>query len=230
MLQVEDLQFEVRESPARETLEIMLDRDGSLVLACPARASEQDRIDFIQKKLVWVYTKLEQKEEHEPLGLPKEYVNGEGFYYLGRHYRLKIIPPVSQKPPLRLYHGRFQLRQDEHSRARENFITWYRSHLEPILQRKVAQYRHRVEAVPQAFHVRDLGYRWGSTDKRGHLYFHWRAAMLPIEMIEYIVVHEMVHLVEAKHSPAFWERVERIIPDYRDKKHWLALKGGRYDL
>lgn len=229
-LRVDELEFEVRESDQRKTLEIIIERDGSLAIACPTNVSQDRLHDFIHKKLVWIYTKLGEKEEQESAPTRKEYVNGEGFYYLGKHYRLKIVPNHIQTPPLRLYQGRFQLRRDAVTDAREHFISWYQSHIIPIVQKKIENYKTRVGASPTAIHVRDLGYRWGSTDQRGHIYFHWRVAMLPQQMIAYIIVHEMVHLLESKHSPTFWERIERIIPEYQERKHWLALKGGRYDM
>ncbi len=76
----------------------------------------------------------------------------------------------------------------------------------------------------------ELGYRWGSCGHKGDLYFHWRVAMLPPVMIEYVVVHELVHLIEAHHTTAFWDRVERIVSDWCDRKQWLAENGATYDL
>lgn len=72
----------------------------------------------------------------------------------------------------------------------------------------------------------DLGYRWGSCGKGGRLFFHFRTVLLPPPIIEYVVVHELVHLVEPHHNPAFWARVERAMPDFADRKQWLAEKGG----
>ncbi len=74
--------------------------------------------------------------------------------------------------------------------------------------------------------VRELGYRWGSCGHKGDLYFHWRVAMLPRTMIEYVVVHELVHLIEPHHTNAFWNRVERVVSDGCDRKQWLAENGG----
>jgi predicted metal-dependent hydrolase len=73
--------------------------------------------------------------------------------------------------------------------------------------------------------VQDLGYRWGSCGKGGRLFFHWRTVLLPPPIIEYVVVHELVHLVEAHHTPAFWARVERAMPGYAARKLWLAERG-----
>ncbi len=62
------------------------------------------------------------------------------------------------------------------------------------------------------------------------MYFHWRVALLPPEMLEYVVVHELVHLVERYHSPDFWARLERVLPDYAARREWLAQEGAAYDV
>ncbi|WPL17938.1 hypothetical protein Thiowin_02981 [Thiorhodovibrio winogradskyi] len=73
--------------------------------------------------------------------------------------------------------------------------------------------------------VRDLGYRWGSCGKHGMLNFHWRVIQLPPSAIDYIVVHELAHLLVTDHSPAFWREVETVLPDYRTRRNWLREHG-----
>jgi predicted metal-dependent hydrolase len=227
---VDDLTLEVRESPRRRTLEIVVDRDGSLVLATPPDAPRETLERFVEENLVWIYTRLAEREAQKRPGSPREYVSGEGFPYLGRSHRLKVVDGADRQPPLRLYRGRFELRRDAVPQAREHFVRWYTLHLRPVLDRHVAALVNRVGAAPRQVHVQYLGYRWGSSNRRGHLYFHWRVAMLPHRMIEYLVAHELVHLIERSHSDAFWERLERVIPNYADRQHWLKEHGGMYDL
>jgi predicted metal-dependent hydrolase len=229
-LTFDELTFEVRASSQRRTLEIIVDRDGSLVLATPSEASVEALEQFIDDNLVWVYTKLAEKEAQARPKSPREYVSGEGFYYLGRSYRLKVVNGVHRQPPLRLYRSRFELRRDAIPQAPEHFIRWYTIHLRPVLDRQLAALADRVGATPREVHIQDMGYRWGSSNRRRHLYFHWRAAMLPHRMIEYLMAHELVHLIERSHSDAFWERLERVIPDYADRQRWLKEYGGMYDL
>jgi predicted metal-dependent hydrolase len=226
----DDLTFELRESPQRRTLEIIVDHDGSLVLATPPGVPTETLEQFVGENLVWVYTKLAEKEAQARSRSPREFVSGEGFLYLGRSYRLKVVDGADHQPPLRLYRGRFELRRDAVPQAREHFVRWYTVHLRPVLDRQLAALMIRVGVKPRGVHIQDLGYRWGSSNRRGHLYFHWRVAMLPHRVIEYLVAHELVHLVECSHNDAFWERVERIIPDYADRQRWLKEHGGMYDL
>ena len=93
------------------------------------------------------------------------------------------------------------------------------------LANRVERFRKRIGVEPAGVHVQDLGYRWGSCGKGGKLHFHWRAILLPPHIAEYVVVHELCHLLEPHHTPAFWSRVERTLPDFAARKQWLAEHG-----
>ena len=80
---------------------------------------------------------------------------------------------------------------------------------------------------PKGIEVRDLGFRWGSCGKKGILNFHWASILLPASIVEYVVVHELVHLVEPNHTPEFWLALERAMPDYEQRKNWLAENGAK---
>jgi predicted metal-dependent hydrolase len=225
---VDELVFDVRESSRRKTLEIIVDRDGSLVLATPSGISDDKRRTFIEGKLIWVHTKLVEKNNLIQPRVNKEYVQGEGFYYLGRHHRLRLVD--QQEVPLRLYRGRFTLLKSEAEQGKKHFMDWYSEHLGLVLSRHLETLLKRLDQKPKQIHIQDLGYKWGSTDRRNHLYFHWRVAMLPHRMIEYIVAHELTHLSERSHSDIFWQQLERLVPDYLNMKKWLAEEGGLFDL
>lgn len=75
--------------------------------------------------------------------------------------------------------------------------------------------------------MRELGFRWGSCGAGGKLYFHWRTMLLPPPLIEYVVVHELVHLLEPHHTPEFWTRVERAMPDFERRRRLLFEEGSR---
>ncbi len=141
-----------------------------------------------------------------------------------------ISSRLKGQPPLRLYQSRFELQREAQARGREEFIRWYCDRLRSILDTQIAALVKRVGASPRSVQVRELGYRWGSCGHKGDLHFHWRVAMLPRTMIEYVVVHELVHLIEPHHTHAFWDRVERILSDWCDRKQWLAENGVSYDL
>jgi predicted metal-dependent hydrolase len=229
-LHVEDLSFALTRSPRRSTVGITVDRDGSLLVSAPDGCPLADVDRAVRRKLPWLYRKLAEKAELlSPPPRPKEFVPGEGFSYLGRSYRLSLVAdPAGSSPPLRLHQGRFLLLRDERSRAADHFANCYTAHAHPWLERRVALFSDRVEVTPLGIRVRDLGYRWGSCTNSGLLHFHWRCILLPPRILDYLVVHELVHLHELNHGPTFWRRLERTLPDYADRRRWLAENGVRF--
>jgi hypothetical protein len=222
-LRVDDLQFDVRRSARRKTLQITVERDGELVLSAPPEVDEAALRAFVLEKRFWIYTKLAQKDRLQRPVPRKAFVGGEGFLYLGRSHRLKLMD--EQDVPLKLAAGRFCLRRDALPAARAHFIRWYSERAKAWLSGRVADYQSRMEVSPAGVKVQDLGYRWGSCGKGDWLYFHWKAILLPARIAEYVVVHEIAHLHEPHHTPAFWLRVERALPDYAQRKAWLAEHG-----
>lgn len=228
-LVVDDLFIQVRHSSRRATLGLTVERDGALVVTIPTDCPSERVEQFIRNKQPWIYARLTEKELlRRPAAREPEFVNGEGFYYLGRKYQLRLVSAESQPQPLRLKQGRFDLRRDALAGAHQHFIDWYMTHGQPWIKERIALYSGRLGVTPTAIVVRDLGYRWGSCSAGGALNFHWRAVCLPARIIEYIVVHELVHLREPHHGPEFWQRVKRAMPDYDERRQWLAEQGIHY--
>jgi predicted metal-dependent hydrolase len=226
-LTVGNLAYRIRRSAKRRTVGITIDRDGSLVMDAPVGCSQQIVERIGQEKALWVHTKLAQRELLFRPRRQREFVSGESFYYLGRSHRLLLAPGESAgTPPLRLHEGRFALRRDEVARGREHFRVWYTAHGQPWLERRIAALASRIGATPQGVVIRDLGYRWGSCGVSGKLLFHWCVICLPPRIIEYLVAHELVHLIQPHHNDDFWSRMERAMPDYEARKRWLAENGG----
>ena len=222
-LQVDDLQLTVWRSARRRTMQITVERSGDLILSAPPDVEHDKLRAFVLEKRFWIYTKLAEKDRLQRQVPRKEFVNGEGFLYLGRSHRLKLVD--EQNVPLKLVNGRFTLRRDALPGAREHFVRWYSERARVWLTSRVAEYRSRMEVTPAGVKVQDLGYRWGSCGKGDWLYFHWKSILLPARIAEYVVVHEIAHLHEPHHTPAFWLRVERAMPDFAQRKAWLAEHG-----
>jgi len=204
-------------------MQITVERTGELILCAPPEVSIDQLRQFVSEKRFWIYTKLAEKDRLQHQVPHKEFVAGEGFLYLGRSHRLKLVD--DQDSPLKLVNGRFALRHDAQAGAREHFVRWYSEKARAWLSGRVADYQSRMEVAPAGVKVQDLGYRWGSCGKGDWLYFHWKTILLPVRIAEYVVVHEIAHLHESHHTPAFWLRVERAMPDYAQRRVWLAEHG-----
>jgi len=170
-----ELSFELRESNRRRTVEITVERDGSLVLATPPRIPVKDLENIVNRNRFWICSKLIKKESYKIPDGTKTYLPGEGFYYLGRSYRLKLVEEA--QVPLSLFQSQFELLRSQQSDGRELFIQWYRTHLKIHLESIVQSFANRVGATPQSLQIRELGNHWGSCNPKGDLYFHWRVAL-----------------------------------------------------
>jgi predicted metal-dependent hydrolase len=222
-LTVGDLNFEVRRSHRRKSMQITVDRRGELLLsapeACPTRLMEQ----FVREKRFWIYTKLAEKDALDLAPPKKQFVSGEGFPYLGRSYRLLLVE--DQQVPVKLEHGRFKMRRADAAEGREHLVRWYTEHARPLFEHRVDRVLSRLGAERGAVAVRDLGFRWGSCGRNGTLHFNWRTILLPPTLLEYVVAHEAVHLVLEHHGRAFWATLSRLMPDYEARKARLRELG-----
>ena len=222
-LTINDLRFDVRRSELRRTLEITVDRGGELILSAPTGVTEATLREFVQRKRMWVYQQLARQDALPRQAPIKAFVDGEGFAYLGRHYRLRLVPEADAA--VMLVGGRFVMPKALARDGRQHLIRWYCERAKPWLWGKAQDYAARMEVNPAGLRVQNLGFRWGSCGKGDLLYFHWKTILLPAQIAEYVVVHEMAHLHEPHHTPEFWLRVERAMPDFERRKLWLGERG-----
>jgi predicted metal-dependent hydrolase len=220
-LELGGLSFKVRRSERRKTLSLTVDRTGELVAHVPAQTSVEEVSRWVRSKLLWVHRKLMIKEEAAPKMRAPEYVSGEAFCYLGRCYRLKLV--AWQERPLQFDGTCFILRQDARP-AELHFRRWYIETGVDWVRRRAETLSARTASKPKRVDVRHLGFRWGSCGKNGVVYFNWKLLQLPVRLVDYVIVHELIHLREGHHGPAFWDALGRAMPDWQGRKDALASK------
>ena len=226
-LVVGDLVLEIAPPSDRKTIEIIVERDASLVLKAP-RASTIERAEkFVIAKRPWVYRKLADKDALTGPPIMKQFVEGEGFAYLGRSYRLTLTGS-EESTGVRLERGRFRLNALDVADGVELMRGWYTEVGSQWLRRRLRPWARRLGESEVTVEVRDLGYRWGSarpSDGSQHINVHWATLQIPPSLIDYILVHELAHLREANHTPEFWSIVARLMPPYETHKTTLATTG-----
>jgi predicted metal-dependent hydrolase len=211
----------------------VVERDGRVIVRAPAELPDEHIEDIIQSKQYWIYKTLAEWRDLNATRVLREYRNGEGFLYLGRSYRLSLV--VDQDEPLLLKGGRFCLRRDlvdkgEVAAARSAFRDYFIERgLERIAQR-VRYYAPKVGVTARDIDVRELGHRWASCSPKGNLAFHWKCMMAPPTIIDYIVVHELCHIHCMDHTKAFWNEIDKVMPDYHERKEWLKKNGAAMDV
>lgn len=230
---VQDIEYQLLPGAERQTTDIVIERDGVVRVRPPIRMTPEEVDATVFSKRMWIYRNLAEWEDLNATRVVREWVSGESFLYLGRTYRLALV--VTQDEALKLKDGRFQLlravvQNGGRDAAQQAFERFYKDKGLPRIQQRVAYFAARVGVVAGAVQVKDLGYRWASCTSDGSLNFHWKCLMAPLTVIDYVVVHELCHLRQRDHSDAFWNEVDKVLPDYRERKEWLRLRGAQLSL
>ena len=227
-LVVGDLVLAVAPPNDRKTIEIVVERDASLVLKAPPTATIERAKQFVTAKRPWIYRKLAEKDALTGPPVVKQFVEGEGFAYLGRSYRLTLTTDAGATEGVRLERGRFHLPASSAHEGATAMRHWYTQVGGEWLRRRVRPWASRLGEGAVEVAVQDLGYRWGSARPiKGpqRINVHWATLQLPPSLIDYVLVHELAHLQETNHTPDFWSIVSRLMPTSEQQRRLLATTG-----
>jgi len=216
----------IKSERRRKTISLHIREGGEIVIRAPLKASKREIEEFIREREAWVVEKLAEEKERRK-ELQKAFVPGERFLYLGEWYPLEIDESDHKRLPLRLSFGKFVLNRDHIEEARNLLIDWYKREAKEKIEGRVRYYSERFQLLPRGTKITSAKSRWGSCSRDDRLSFSWRIIMAPLRIIDYILVHELVHVREKNHSRNFWAALEEILPDYRQRRVWLKKNGHR---
>ncbi len=222
-----ELDIEVNRSN-RKTVSIFIERDGSVSARIPKDLSEEQLQEVLEAKEYLIHKNLAEWKQLNSSKIDREFVNGQSFLYLGRNYRFRLIDePISR---LTLRNGYFELSKTEKDKAKDRFIHFYKSKLSEKINPIIRKFKVQLGVEPNDVKIMELQHRWASCSTKGNLSFNWKCAMAPIDVLNYIVAHELVHLIHQNHTNAFWNELDKIIPNYDKQVQWLQLNGAGMDL
>ncbi len=207
----------------RRTIALIVERDGTLTVRAPKRATSSQIMTFVQEKVNWIVRTRERLRS--VIDIPKkQYLDGEKFLFLGNEYELKLTGP--QRPALKFAHG-FYLAHTSQKRGEFAFASWYKEQAFVVISERATIFAQGYGFTPKQIKITSARTRWGSCSPNGTLNFTWRLVMAPMDVIDYVVIHELAHLRVKNHSKRFWKVVEDILPGYRLQRKWLRENGER---
>lgn len=208
----------------RRTISIEVKDDARVVVRAPyhARAGEID--DFVGKKGVWISRAVDTIKKRQSEKPCNTFSTGESYYYLGEGRPL-LVEHGGRRALV--FNGSFILSPDHRARAKEFFTAWYREEASRVIRERLEIYSLRAGLDFTGVKITGAAKRWGSCARSGDLTFTWRLVMAPLEVIDYVVVHELSHLKEMNHSRRFWANVEALLPEYKRHRAWLKENGHR---
>ena len=216
------LTYSTKYSDKRKTLGLIVERDKSVVVLAPTGTSQETVDVFVNKKKFWLFEKINYSPK---FGEPKPetpFISGKAIPYLGKNYKLDvIIEPLEGI----VFDGKFLLSQQNLQLGKAILEQWYKQKAKEKITPMVEQYAKRLGVEYNDILISDLKYRWGSCTLKGNLNFNWRLIKAPQFVINYIVIHELAHLIELNHSDRFWNIVMVQMPNYVEAKEWLKENG-----
>lgn len=220
---------EVIRSSRRKSADVRV-QDGTVSLVVPDDLSTHRIQMLLEQKRQWILDKIALHREAMPVQ-SREFISGECFPYLGRNYRLKVMRGPYE--PVKLLQGRLVVTvpkgNEQPHMIRNALVRWYMHQAKLKLIDKTHRYTAVVGTEAVGVGVKTFKSRWGSCSAKGRIDYNWKIILAPNRMVDYVVVHELCHLVHHDHSPKFWREVERILPDYQECKAWLKTHSTSLD-
>jgi hypothetical protein len=222
---------EIIRSSKRKTSAIKIQK-GKVFVMVPERLGITIIESLITEKSRWIKEKLAIQKEIIAIK-PKEFVSGEAFFCLGISHPLKIesgLYPAIQLHQDELVVSVRDKTADNAQAIKQLLIKWFKQKSEVSLKDKTEHYSKIIGVNPSSVTIKSFKARWGSCSVTAGIQYNWKIIIAPDRIVDYVVIHELCHILHHNHSPAFWKTVERYCHDYRDCSAWLKINGARLDI
>ena len=200
-----------------------------LQIRVPNRVRDRKIVEILETKERWIRNKVIQLQ-NQRITNKREFISGESFSLFGRNLYLKVLEGGKVGTQLIDDYLITTVRTSEigdlrKSRIKTYLEKWYIHEAYQKLEEKVMRYSKIIRVSPREIKVRNYKTRWGSCDNKGRLTFNFHLIKAPHEIVDYVVIHELCHMIQPNHSKFFWNEVERFDPFFKNHKKWLKLNG-----
>lgn len=239
MIMFDDITKEIIFTKRKKTISINVEYKKIRVLA-PKYTSKKFIDTLLIKRKSWIEKKLEEKSIAIRL-TQKQFVEGERFVFMGHDMYLSCVQSacahtvykcVNNIQYIEVAYTRRISQSDEAERMRyvqKKLLHWYKQQAYDVLKKQTLYYADMLEVVPQGIDIKNYKSRWGCCSIQKALFYNWKIIMAPIEIIDYLVIHELCHILEHNHSARFWGHVMRLDEDYKQHRAWLKTNGYTLD-
>jgi len=225
--------YEVDWTTNRETIGLSLDESLELTVRAPMTATHSDIEGVLGERQEWLLEKLYDLNEQADPPYAKEFLSGEKLQYRGREHRLNVIEADVPEPELSFDGHEFTMRTHRFDapsdavstrRKRQAAIDWYVRRAGEELPNRAPPFESKLGLDDIPIEVGDTGDCWGEYEDKV-VRLNWRLILAPVNIQDYVVVHELAHAIHTEHSDPFWNTVGALIPDYKNRREWLRLNG-----
>ena len=210
--------FEIFRTVRKKTVSISV-KNKSVVISVPEFLSNSRVLDIIESKADWIKKKIEE-DLKKPRFLKKKFKNGETFYFLGQPKKLLLVK--SRKNYVKTLTKYLVVNYKNNQQNLKKIITdWYLNEAQKYLCRRTLNISKKMGVKFTSINIKTFKRRLGSCDKKANLCYNWKIIMAKKSIIDYVIIHELSHIIHFNHSNSFWMYVEKFCPDYKKSKLWL---------
>ena len=214
---MDDIRIEKIVRSRRRTIALVITPDAGLVVRAPLKAPVSMIDEFVRNQHKWIRKKVAEMKER-PQAVDYAYTEGEVFWFLGRPYPLHFVDDGRAAIERT---DRLCVSRDLMPDIRHRLKRWYREEAAKEIHSRCMWFSMMTGYSPASVRITDARQRWGSCTHKGGLNFSWRLIQAPLEIVDYVILHELVHLRQPDHSRKFWAKVEALMPDYERRRKWL---------
>jgi predicted metal-dependent hydrolase len=222
---MESIEYKLIRQPRRRSLSISVSDTGEIIVKTSKTLPKKEIEAFLRKKENWIRKTLHFYKTTKTAYIPKKFVSGEKFLFLGKEYPFQL----SEKKQSRgmkfnddIFSIHVPLRISEPKEyIKDKLIGWYQNTAYKTILKRISFYETVLGASITDLRIRKLNRTWANCSRSGIVSFNWRLILAPLPILDYVVVHELCHLIHLNHSPKFWKLVEAFVPDYKERKKWL---------
>ena len=204
----------------RKTLSLQVHRDGSIVVRAPIFTLSFQIRSFVKKMQSWI-EKQQKSFAKMPQITTRSFQNGAKFLVLGEEYPLELSSPIPGKRPSVRFENAFRIATSSVKQGKELLEKWYRQEARRIFTQRLEYYSKRHNLTYKVLKLSSAKTRWGSCSRQKNINLNWRLIMAPLDIIDYVIAHELSHTMHMNHSKRFWVQVEEMVPSHKMHKKWL---------
>jgi predicted metal-dependent hydrolase len=219
------IRFEIKYKN-RTSIGMTIDSYGNLEVQAPKGTPDERVLQLLEENWEHIQQKLNEMQDRLHGPQKKLYEPGESFLYLGNTYPIRFCENKNIKQDYVVFEGEtlhIYVKQLEDEIIKQALKRFYYQQCKALVEKSISSYQSYFKTKPRSIRITDSKSTWGTCDSRQQLTFNWRLAMAPREVVDYVVVHEMCHMVHLNHDRSFWRLVGKIMPNYKEKENWLAL-------
>lgn len=220
-----------RSRKRKKTISLHITNQAEVIVSAPYFTPKCEIKSFIEQKSEWIQKNIQRQKEQIIHNRKKLFISGEYFDYLGASYPLEVFFYQNLPSGLVFWNNRFYLNSIDAPELRKNyFIQWYKTKARDYFEIQVKNLGNKFQLLPRDIKITSARTRWGSCSGENDLDFSYRLIMTPQAVINYVIIHELMHIKEKNHSVQFWKLVETALPEYKLYRNWLRENGYKFIL